>query len=404
MKAGQQEIGLPGEPDSGRVEVPEPQTPAVTGAAGRPERRKQISPETSRQLVHDLRLHQIELERQNEELRSMQAELAGARARYFDLYDQAPVGYCTVSATEHILEANLTAASLLGLACEDMVGQPIQKFILAQDQGIYCLHHRTLAASGQPQTCELRLLRADGSHFWAHLKASFDAGAAAVQRLVLTDIDEHKLAQDRIRVSDLALKAVSQGVLITTPDLYAVSANHAFLAMTGYSEAELLGSHCAFLNGPLTDAATVAAFLAAVAEQREFATEIQNYRKDGSSFWNALAVSPVRDDQGRLTHFISINTDISERKRLDQALQEKNLELQQATALAEKANRAKSDFLSSMSHELRTPLNSILGFAQLLESGTPAPVPQQQKSIGMILRGGWYLLTLINEILDLSGI
>jgi PAS domain S-box-containing protein len=174
--------------------------------------------------------------------------------------------------------------------------------------------------------------------------------------------------------------------------------------MTGYTEAELLDADCACFNGPLTDRGTIAAFLAAMAEQREFVTEILNYRKDGSSFWNALAVSPVLDDQGRLTHFISINTDISERRLLDQSLQERNLQLQQATTMAEQANRAKSDFLSSMSHELRTPLNSILGFAQLLESGKPTLEPHQQKSIGMIVKGGWYLLTLINEILDLSGI
>ncbi|MBK6593359.1 MAG: hypothetical protein IPG23_11770 [Burkholderiales bacterium] len=83
-------------------------------------------------------------------------------------------------------------------------------------------------------------------------------------------------------------------------------------------------------------------------------------------------------------------------------LQDKNLELQRLTAIAEKANLAKSDFLSGMSHELRSPLNSILGFAQLLEAGAPSPTPRQQRSIDMISRGGWYLLTPINEILDLA--
>jgi signal transduction histidine kinase len=85
-----------------------------------------------------------------------------------------------------------------------------------------------------------------------------------------------------------------------------------------------------------------------------------------------------------LTHFVSINIDISERRRLDQLLQDKNLELQRLTAIAEKANLAKSDFLSGMSHELRSPLNSILGFAQLLEAGAPSPTPRQQRSIDMI--------------------
>jgi CheY-like chemotaxis protein/nitrogen-specific signal transduction histidine kinase len=94
--------------------------------------------------------------------------------------------------------------------------------------------------------------------------------------------------------------------------------------------------------------------------------------------------------------------DVTERKRLDQALQETNVELESAKFAAEKANLAKSDFLSSMSHELRSPLNAILGFAQLMESGSPLPTPTQRASIDQILQAGWYLLELINEILDLA--
>lgn len=107
--------------------------------------------------------------------------------------------------------------------------------------------------------------------------------------------------------------------------------------------------------------------------------------------------------------YLLINTDNTARKqveaeraRLDQALQDRNAELETAKSLAEKANLAKSDFLSSMSHELRTPLNAILGFTQLLESGTPLPTPTQQRNLEQILKAGWYLLELINEILDLA--
>jgi PAS domain S-box-containing protein len=371
-----------------------------------PERREAASPDASRQLVHELRVHQIELELQNEELRRTQAALDTARARYFDLYDLAPVGYCTVSATEDILEANLTAASMLGLACSDLVGCSVQKFILPQDQDIYYLHRKRLLDTGQPQSCILRMLRARGKPFWAQLSATFDPTAPqnAIHRLVLTDVDERKVAQDQIRISDVALKAVSQGVLITGPDLHVISANRSFTTMFGYSAAELRGIHCAQFNGPQTDADMLAAFQQAIDAQREFSGEFLNYRKNGSCFWNEVFMSPVLDEQGQLIHFISINTDITERKKLDQVLREKNLELQRATTMAEKANLAKSDFLSSMSHELRTPLNSILGFAQLLESGTPQPTAAQQQRIQMILRGGWYLLTLINEILDLASI
>ena len=99
-----------------------------------------------------------------------------------------------------------------------------------------------------------------------------------------------------------------------------------------------------------------------------------------------------------------IFTDITERKRLDQVLLDKNTELESARLAAEKANRAKSDFLSSMSHELRTPLNAILGFAQLLESGSPPPTAAQIVRLHQIIKAGWYLLELINQILDLAVI
>jgi PAS domain S-box-containing protein len=112
--------------------------------------------------------------------------------------------------------------------------------------------------------------------------------------------------------------------------------------------------------------------------------------------------TPLRDISGEITGGINMLTDITERKRLDQVLLENNIELSKAKNLAEKANRAKSDFLSNMSHELRTPLNAILGFAQLIDASTPPLTDSQKRSVAQILKAGWYLLDLINEILDLT--
>ncbi|HEX9718537.1 MAG TPA: histidine kinase dimerization/phospho-acceptor domain-containing protein, partial [Ramlibacter sp.] len=116
--------------------------------------------------------------------------------------------------------------------------------------------------------------------------------------------------------------------------------------------------------------------------------------KDGSRFPAIVSITALRDDYGALIGYLLIGTDNSVRKRVES-------ELNEAMAAADKANRAKSEFLSSMSHELRTPLNAILGFAQLLETGSPAPTVTQKRSIEQILKAGWYLLELINEILDL---
>jgi PAS domain S-box-containing protein len=117
--------------------------------------------------------------------------------------------------------------------------------------------------------------------------------------------------------------------------------------------------------------------------------------KDGSRFPAIISITALRDDYGDIIGYLLIGTDNSVRKRVESDLKE-------AMAAAERANRAKTDFLSSMSHELRTPLNAILGFAQIMESGTPSPTPSQKRNIDQILKAGWYLLELINEILDLA--
>jgi len=130
--------------------------------------------------------------------------------------------------------------------------------------------------------------------------------------------------------------------------------------------------------------------------------ELTCIRKDGSRFPAMMSVTALRDALNTIIGYLLIGTDNSARKRLDQTLQETHLALQGAKLAAESANQAKSEFLSSMSHELRSPLNAILGFAQLMESGTPQPTPAQKDSIDQILQAGWYLLELINEVLDLA--
>jgi PAS domain S-box-containing protein len=153
-----------------------------------------LSPETTQAMLHEMQVHQIELEMQNEELRRMQVTLDAARARYFDLYDQAPVGYVTIGERRLILEANLTAATLLGAVRNALVQQPLSRFIQHEDQDIWYQRRKQLLATGEPQTCDLRMVRIDGTPFWAHLKATVaqDVDGAPVCRVTLSDITKRK--------------------------------------------------------------------------------------------------------------------------------------------------------------------------------------------------------------------
>ena len=163
---------------------------ALEKAARLPEQLKALSPEEIRQMIHELLVHQIELEMQNEELRRTQEELDAARVRYFDLYNLAPVGYCILSLQGLILETNLTAATLLGSARGKLVKQPISRFILKEDQNNYYLHRKQLFNTGKQQSFELRMVKADGTAFWGHLEATVaqDEKGEPVCHIVLTDI------------------------------------------------------------------------------------------------------------------------------------------------------------------------------------------------------------------------
>jgi PAS domain S-box-containing protein len=132
--------------------------------------------------------------------------------------------------------------------------------------------------------------------------------------------------------------------------------------------------------------------------------ELTALARDGKKTVVSFNATTFHDRDRKLQGVIAAARDVTERKHFEYALQETNVQLHTAREAAEKANRAKSEFLSSMSHELRTPLNAVLGFAQLMASDVPGPTPSQQRSIDQILKGGWYLLRLINEILDLSMI
>jgi two-component system cell cycle sensor histidine kinase/response regulator CckA len=162
-----------------------------------------LSPESARSLLHDLRVHQIELEMQNEELRRAQVELEASRARYFDLYDLAPVGYVTLSEQGLIIEANLTAASLLGLARGALVGQPLSHFVVREDQDAYYRHRKQLFETGAAQVCELRLRRKGDARFWARIEtaAAHDADGVLACRAVLSDVSERKrVEEERARI------------------------------------------------------------------------------------------------------------------------------------------------------------------------------------------------------------
>jgi PAS domain S-box-containing protein len=270
------------------------------------------------------------------------------------------------------------------------------------------------ASRGIEDIYELTYIRKDGSRFPAvvSVTALRDAANAIIGYLLIgtdntarkqVEAEQSKLDQ-RLRDQQFYTRSLIESnidALVTTdPAGIITDVNKQMEALTGSTRDELIGSP---FKKHFSDPERAAAGIRLVLQEKT----VNNYELTSRAH-NARATvvscnsTTFYDRDRTLKGVIVAARDVTERKRLDQSLQETNVQLENARFAAEKANLAKSDFLSSMSHELRSPLNAILGFAQLMASGVPAPTSAQNDSIEQILKAGWYLLELINEILDLT--
>ncbi len=154
----------------------------------------QLSAEQAQNALHELRVHQIELETQNEDLRQAQQQLAESRDRYADLYDLAPVGYFTVSEEGLIREVNLTGVTLLGLERRYLIGRPLSRFVAKDDEDIFQLHRKQAFESETQQICEVRMIKKDGRPFYAQLESLVgpDADGRRQLRIIMTDVSQRK--------------------------------------------------------------------------------------------------------------------------------------------------------------------------------------------------------------------
>jgi PAS domain S-box-containing protein len=270
------------------------------------------------------------------------------------------------------------------------------------------------ASRGIEDIYELTYIRKDGSRFPAvvSVTALRDEQDAIIGYLLIgTDNTarkqieaEQKQLSQRLRDHQFYTRSLFESnidaIMTTDPSGIITDVNKQMEVLTGCTRDELIGAP---FKNYFTDPERAEKGIKQVLREKKVTDyELTARARDGKETVVSFNATTFYDRDRKLQGVFAAARDITERKRLDQVLQEKNVELESARSVAEKANLSKSEFLSSMSHELRSPLNAILGFAQLLESGSPLPTPTQKASIEQILKAGWYLLELINEILDLA--
>lgn len=385
---------------------------------------------SNQKLLHELQIHQVQLEMQNEELRHMQLAMEESRDRYADLYNQAPVAYLTLTHAGLIDSFNFTAQELFGSEPSALLARRFAALVAPIDGDRWHVFFAKAIKHNRRVSIELTLKTANASEFPAKLDCVY---VNSMLRITLVDLTQTKLTEvalqqaktldlldaERTKTAKVQQEALSRLQKITNQlpgmvfqyclhgdgsshCLYVSDAIHDLFGLSPedvYEDAIKLFSviHPDDYDGFIT------ALQKSTLDLSPFSPEYRVKLADGTVRWLLGNALPERNANGS-TLWHGFFTDITERKYQDQLLQQRNVDLEIATSAAEEANLAKSVFLSRMSHELRTPLNAILGYAQLLEAGTPPLTETQHKRLTPIIKSGWYLLQLINEILDLDAI
>ena len=279
-----------------------------------------MTPQQTQLLLHELHVHQIELEMQNEELRQAKDALDASRTRYIALYDLAPVGYCNVNEAGLIVQANLTLATLLGVVRSVLTRQvPFSQWVAPEDQDIWYLLQRQLLSGGAPQTCELRMrlhqnaaARSSKPAFlWVQLAVTVAPGASGEQmlHLAVSDISARKQSETKLQLAASVFDHAREGIFITDPHGTILDVNASFTRITGYSRAEALGKNPRLLKSDRQQSALHAALLHALSTQGHWSGEIWNRRKNGEVYAHLQTISAVRDAHGKTQQYVALFSD-----------------------------------------------------------------------------------------------
>lgn len=271
------------------------------------------------ELTHELKVHQHELELQNEELRRTQADLAITKAHYVDLYDFAPVGYLTIDDEGVILEINLTAADLLGESRSNIIGRRFAKFLADEHKDLWQRHYQQAKMANGRYGCELPFINAEGNTLHYHLDCLFnhDDGKRRSARITLTNVTARKQVETDLRIAAAAFET-QDCIIIADAEKRIVRVNKAFCRITGYRTDEAIG--LAFFSSKRHKNELYEELWAAIARDGHWRGELWEKRKTGESFLMAINITAVKDNQGSIGHYVADFIDITKIRRDEEAL------------------------------------------------------------------------------------
>ncbi|MFA5083333.1 MAG: PAS domain S-box protein, partial [Hydrogenophilaceae bacterium] len=353
------------------------------------------------------------------EIRRSEQALRESEAMFRSLSESARDAIILLDAQGRIAHWNPGAERLFGYSRAEIMGKmmhailPIESERARADAG-FANFRLTGQGPVVGRTVELEGLHKDGHRIIVELALSAvkrEDGWNAIG--IVRDVTVRRASEVQLRKLAQAVEQSTESVAITNLEAEIEYVNESFVQNTGYSRDEVLGRNPRILQSGKTPPETYQALWAALSQGRPWKGQFINKRKDGSEYAEFAIITPLRQLDGKVTHYVAVKEDITEKKRmgeeldrhrhhLQQMIEERTLQLVEARDRAEAATRAKSAFLANMSHEIRTPMNAILGMTHLLMRN--APSPQQVAQLDKIDTAGHHLLGLINDILDISKI
>ncbi|OYY93622.1 MAG: hypothetical protein B7Y41_10215 [Hydrogenophilales bacterium 28-61-23] len=276
--------------------------------------------------------------------------------------------------------------------------------------------YRDSVANKTPYDLVHRLLLSGGRIKYVHERCEthYAADASPLRSLgTVQDVSERVLAEAQLRKLSLAVEQSPNSIVITDLDARIEYVNQAFVETTGYSRDEIIGQNPRILHSEQTSRTTYGALWDNLSKGEAWQGEFINRRKNGEIYYEMATIVPIRQPEGRITHYLAVKEDISEKKRtgeeleryrhhLEELVDERTHQLVMAKLEAETANQAKSAFLANMSHEIRTPMNAIVGLTHLLQGSVLND--DQRDKLRKIVDSAHHLLAVINDVLDISKI